>query len=72
MLSGKKLTQVCIKQKIGDGQLAEHLARGGMSTKDALGALRNWKTIFRHRVRKMSSDSHLLWVLRWVRFQNGV
>ena len=43
MLSGKKLTQVCIKQKIGDGQLAEHLARGGMSTKDALGALRNWK-----------------------------
>jgi large subunit ribosomal protein L22 len=46
MLSGKKLTQVCKERKIGDGQLAEHLAHGGMDTKDALGAVRNWKKEF--------------------------
>ncbi|RKY12795.1 MAG: hypothetical protein DRP52_04310, partial [Planctomycetota bacterium] len=43
MLSGKKLTQVCKERKISDGQLAEHLAHGGMSTEDALGVVRNWK-----------------------------
>ena len=43
MLSGKKLAKVCKERKISDGQLAEHLAHGGMSTKDALGAVRNWK-----------------------------
>ncbi len=43
MLSGKKLNQVCQKLKVSDSQLAEHLAHGGMSQKDALGAIRNWK-----------------------------
>lgn len=43
MLSGKKLTKICRERKISDSQLAEHLAHGGMSTKDALGAVRNWK-----------------------------
>ena len=43
MLSGKKLTQVSKERKISDGQLAEHLAHGGMSKEDALGAVRNWK-----------------------------
>jgi len=43
MLSGKKLTQVCKERKISDGQLAEHLAHGGMSKDDALSAIRNWK-----------------------------
>lgn len=43
MLSGKKLTQVCKERKIGDVQLADHLARGGMSKDDALSAVRNWK-----------------------------
>lgn len=43
MLSGKKLNDVCQKQKISDSQLAEHLAHGGMSQEDALTAIRNWK-----------------------------
>lgn len=43
MLSGKKLAGICKKQSIGDGQLAEHLARGGMSKEDALSAINNWK-----------------------------
>ena len=43
MLSGKKLTDQCKKQGVSDGQLAEHLAHGGMSTDDALSAIRNWK-----------------------------
>ncbi len=43
MLSGKKLTQFCKKQKISDSQLAEHMAHGGMSTQEALSAVRNWK-----------------------------
>lgn len=43
MLSGKKLTKLCKDQNVSDGQLAEHLARGGMSKKDALMAIRNWK-----------------------------
>jgi large subunit ribosomal protein L22 len=43
MLSGKKLTDVCKKQDVDDGQLAEHLARGGVSKDDALSAIRNWK-----------------------------
>jgi large subunit ribosomal protein L22 len=43
MLSGKKLTQVCKKRKVGDVQLADHLARGGISKDDALSAVRNWK-----------------------------
>ncbi|MCI0498785.1 MAG: 50S ribosomal protein L22 [Planctomycetales bacterium] len=43
MLSGKKLTDVCKERAISDGQLAEHLAHGGMSKEDALSAVRNWK-----------------------------
>ena len=43
MLSGKKLTNVCKKQGVDDGQLAEHLARGGMSKDDAISAVGNWK-----------------------------
>jgi large subunit ribosomal protein L22 len=43
MLSGKKLTEVSKKQGVSDGQLAEHLAHGGMSKDNALSAIRNWK-----------------------------
>lgn len=43
MLSGKKLIDVSNKQGISDGQLAAHLAHGGMSKDDALSAIRNWK-----------------------------
>jgi len=43
MLSGKKLTDQCKKQGVGESQLAEHLAHGGMSADDALSAIRNWK-----------------------------
>lgn len=43
MLSGKKFKTVCKAQKVSDSQLAEHLARGGMSHADALTAIRNWK-----------------------------
>ncbi len=43
MLSGKKLKDVCKDQKVSDSQLAEHLARGGMSQDDAKTAIKNWK-----------------------------
>ncbi len=43
MLSAKKFKRVSKEQKIADSQLAEHLARGGMSKDDALTAIRNWK-----------------------------
>lgn len=43
MLSGKKLIAVSKKQKVDDSQLAEHLARGGMSQDDAISAIGNWK-----------------------------
>lgn len=43
MLSGKKLTDRCKKQGVSDSQLAEHLARGGMSQDDAISAVGNWK-----------------------------
>lgn len=43
MLSGKKLAEVSKKSNVGDVQLAEHLARGGMSKDDALSAIGNWK-----------------------------
>ncbi len=43
MLSAKKFKNVCKKQQVSDSQLAEHLARGGMSKDDALTAIRNWK-----------------------------
>ena len=43
MLSGKKLLKVSQENKISDSQLAEHLAHGGMSKEDALGAIKNWK-----------------------------
>ena len=43
MLSGKKLEDICKKQGMGDGQLAEHLAHSGMSKEDALSAIGNWK-----------------------------
>lgn len=43
MLSGKKLNQVCKEQKVSDTQLAEHLARGGMSQDEAKTAIKNWK-----------------------------
>ena len=43
MLSGKKLKKVSQENKISDSQLAEHLAHGGMSKEDALGAIKNWK-----------------------------
>ncbi len=43
MLSGKKLQKMCQEKNASDSQLAEHLAHGGMSQKDALGAIRNWK-----------------------------
>lgn len=46
MLSGKKLSDVSKKQGVSDGQLAEHLAHGGMSKEDALSAIRNWKKGF--------------------------
>lgn len=43
MLSGNKLKEVSKERKISDTQLAEQLARGGMSTADALTAVKNWK-----------------------------
>jgi large subunit ribosomal protein L22 len=43
MLSGKKFKNVCKKQKVSESQLAEHLARGGMSQDEAVTAIRNWK-----------------------------
>jgi large subunit ribosomal protein L22 len=43
MLSGKKLKAVCEERKIGNVQLADHLARGGMSKEAALSAVKNWK-----------------------------
>ena len=43
MLSGKKLNQICEQRNIGDRELAEHLAHGGMSADDAVGAVRNWR-----------------------------
>lgn len=43
MLSGKKLAKVCRERAIQDSQLADHLARGGMSRDEALSAVRKWK-----------------------------
>jgi large subunit ribosomal protein L22 len=43
MLSGKKLADMCKKQGVSDSQLAEHLARGGMSQDESLSAVGNWK-----------------------------
>ncbi len=43
MLSGKKLNKICEQRKISDSQLAEHLARGGMSKADAASAIANWR-----------------------------
>lgn len=43
MLNGKKLDQFCRDAGVSSAQLAERLAAGGMSLKDALTAVRNWR-----------------------------
>lgn len=43
MLSGKKLNQICERRNISDGDLAGHLAHGGVSKADAASAIRNWR-----------------------------
>ncbi len=43
MLSCSRLKELCSRQKIGVGQLAGHLARGGFDRKAAVSALRNWQ-----------------------------
>ncbi|AQT69848.1 50S ribosomal protein L22 [Anaerohalosphaera lusitana] len=43
MLSSSKLNSVCAERKMSLEQLAGHLAHGGMSTDDALRALKNWQ-----------------------------
>ncbi|MHC4906467.1 MAG: hypothetical protein ACYTEN_11675 [Planctomycetota bacterium] len=63
MLSGKKLTDLCKKQGVSDSQLAEHLARGGMS-QDAC--------IRRPPAKRMLNALPLHWVSKLALFQNGV
>ena len=43
MLSGSKLKELCVGQKVSVDHLAGHLARGGFGKDDAASALKNWK-----------------------------
>ena len=43
MLSSYKLKKVCDSRKIDINELASHLERGGMSSKEAASAIRNWQ-----------------------------
>lgn len=52
MLSASKLKDLCQRQKVSVETLAQSLARGGLDTKEAAAAVKNWrKGLFRRQPR---------------------
>ena len=52
MLSATKLRDVCRRQQVSVESLAQSLVRGGLDTKEAMAAVRNWrKGLFRRQPR---------------------
>ena len=57
MLSSDKLKKVCRKNNVGTGELAGHIVRGGLTSKQAKAAIVNWqKGLFKPKPRRTDID----------------
>ena len=53
MLSATKFKKLCQRRKVSVEQLSGHLVRGGLNSKEATAAVRNWqKGLFKPKPRK--------------------